>query len=99
MSLNNRVHSRDGQSAERSGRPVSNRISTVATSIQFANNTQAGSGLQAPTEDSLQLFTSSTQTVGLELGKGDDTSAEWSVVSSCFRYGCSSLFWMTQFTI
>ena len=92
MSLNNRVHSRDYQSAERSGHLVSNRVtSTVATSIQFAS-TQAGSGLQAPTEDSLQLFTYNTQTVGLESGKGNDTSIEWSVVSTHSRYSCSSLF-------
>jgi hypothetical protein len=90
MGLNNRIHSRDCQLAERAGLPVSNRVlSTVATSVHFAGT---GSGLQAPTEDSFQICTPSTQTVGLEPGKGDDTSVEWSVVSAIFLYSCSSHF-------
>ncbi|KAN0123695.1 hypothetical protein V8E53_015889 [Lactarius tabidus] len=77
VGINNRIYSRSRQSAERSGLPVSNRVlSTAATSIHFAGTV---SGLQAPTEDSFQIGTPCIQTVGLEQGKGDDASVEWSV--------------------
>jgi hypothetical protein len=90
VGINNRIYSRSRQSAERSGLPVSNRVlSTAATSIHFAGTV---SGLQAPTEDSFQIGTPCIQTVGLEQGKGDDASVEWSVVSAIFCYSCSSFF-------
>lgn len=80
MGLNNRIYSHDRQSAERAGLPASSQVlSTAATSIHFVGT---GSGLQAPTEDSFQICTPSTQTVGLEPGKSDDTSVEWSVSHS-----------------
>ena len=77
MSLNNRIYFRDHQSSVTSGLRVSDQAhATAATSLQFA---ATGLGSQGLTNDSFQLCTI-TQTVGLDQGKGDDTSVNGSLV-------------------
>ena len=80
MNLNNRIYFRDhrppghGDSAD----IVSDRVcATTQTSLRFA--------ISEP--DSFQ-FRSITQTVELEIGEGDDTIENSSLVSSIFRYSC-----------